>query len=719
MTKNGKKGGTSGKREEAVARPVVNEIAVQTIRDRYSSYPSQGLTPYRLAAIFKEADQGDVMRQAELFEEMEEKDLHLAGILQTRKLVVSGLEWEVLPASDAPEDKKIAEAAKEMVEYVENWDDFLLDMLDAVGKGFAVSEIMWELSEGLWWIKECKWVHQRRFTFNTPTVLLEYPRLITDANPVWGEELVPNKFLVHKYRSRSGHAARGGLLRPCAYGYLFKNYDIKDWLVFNELFSVPMRIGKYKQGTPATEIKALKQAVFNLGVDAAAVVSDTTLIELLETKATGTGATSFQAFADFWDRAMSKAVLGHTGSVEGTPGKLGSEDQAKDVRQDLLESDAKALMKTIKFQLLAPWTAFNFGPDAGVPKFDFHFEGEEDLEKTARMYGVLVKEVNFEGIPEDHLYERFDIPRPTAGQKTVKSAQTPWAFGPPGPSREDEKKTQANKATLIKNRSTDDWVSSYMQRIAPALQQARAGALDEIEAWLKSLTVPPTKQEFVSRINTITGSAFASIDKRSVTDAVTDAYTAFRLAPGAHVGFGGPDIRAMQFLSGLDSFYVSSFLRNPDAAAAVSEFLSQRYLEEGANLFQRGTPEDVQAFRDLFSQKLIELEDWQIRRIVDTSVSRIQNWASINRLYEGGIMELEIYEPTRDCDFCKEMNGRVISVPVAYETMSRQAAMTPEEYETELKRTAPTVDNIASIVGKGMLPPYHPHCRGIVIKRTQ
>ena len=70
-------------------RPIVEEIAVQSIRDRYSTYPSFGLTPEKLAMILREADQGDVFRQAELFEEMEEKDCHLASVLATRKLAVS------------------------------------------------------------------------------------------------------------------------------------------------------------------------------------------------------------------------------------------------------------------------------------------------------------------------------------------------------------------------------------------------------------------------------------------------------------------------------------------------------------------------------------------------------------------------------------------------------------------------------------------------------
>ena len=165
----------------------MNQIAVQTIRDRYASYPARGLTPDRLGRIFKEADQGDIVRQSELFEEMEEKDLHLAGCLQTRKLAVSGLEWEIIPATNEPADNNIAEAAREMFEYIENWEDAVLDILDAIGKGFSVCEIMWELAEGKYWVKTLDWVHQKRFTFNSPDVLLPFPKLLTDANPVWGD----------------------------------------------------------------------------------------------------------------------------------------------------------------------------------------------------------------------------------------------------------------------------------------------------------------------------------------------------------------------------------------------------------------------------------------------------------------------------------------------------------------------------------------------------
>ena len=80
-----------------------------SLAERWSTYPSVGLTPYRLANIFSEADLGYLRMQAELFEEMEEKDPHLASVMQTRRLAVLGLERQVEPAtprSRRPEDRR-------------------------------------------------------------------------------------------------------------------------------------------------------------------------------------------------------------------------------------------------------------------------------------------------------------------------------------------------------------------------------------------------------------------------------------------------------------------------------------------------------------------------------------------------------------------------------------------------------------------------------------
>ena len=110
-------------------RPDTNEIAVAQVTDKYSEYPSNGLTPVKLAEIFKEADAGDVLRQMELFEEMEEKDPHLFSQLQTRKNAVTGLDFEIIPFSDDPRDKEIADFIEEQINGIESLEDVETDLL--------------------------------------------------------------------------------------------------------------------------------------------------------------------------------------------------------------------------------------------------------------------------------------------------------------------------------------------------------------------------------------------------------------------------------------------------------------------------------------------------------------------------------------------------------------------------------------------------------------
>lgn len=395
------------------SKPDTSEIAVLSIRDQYSGYPSQGLTPERLATIVKEADQGDVYRQMELFEEMEEKDTHLFSILQTRKLAVQGLEWDILSYSDNPEDKKIAGFVKDVLENFEDLDDAILDLLDAIGKGFSVSEIMWAIQNGQARIKDMEWKHPKKFTFDDHWRI----RLLTDTDPVNGIELPPGKFAVHKYKAKSGHPSRAGVIRVCSWMYLFKNYDIKDWVAFAEVYGKPLRLGKYPASATKDDKDALKQALVQLGTDAAGIISEGTVIEFIETKGT-TGSNIYERFAQFCNQEMSKCVLGQTLTTEvGDRGSLAAGKVHNEVRQDLLKADCRSLAKTIRRDIIRPLVIFNFGSDARLPKFKFHYEEPEDLQSTATTYQTLVNI----GLPiaVDHIYDKFGIPKPAAEQQVL------------------------------------------------------------------------------------------------------------------------------------------------------------------------------------------------------------------------------------------------------------------------------------------------------------
>ena len=416
-----------GREIEVKKRPETREIAVATIRDRWSDYPASGLTPQTLATIFKAADTGDVRRQSEMFEEMEEKDTHLFSELQTRKNAVHGLDYDITPWSESAEDKKICEFVADCIFNLESFENATLDLLDALGKGFSMCEISWKVTGNKALIGDLSWIHPKKAVFyergasNMWAKSYDMPRILTETEPFNGEIMPPFKLVYHKYKARSGYDTRAGLLRVCAWMYLFKNYGIKDWVAFAEVFGMPLRLGKYDSGASKGDKEALAAAIRSLGSDAAGIISKNTEIEFVEAvKSTGTD-NLFKALAEFCDKQMSKAILGQTATTEGTPGKLGNEDAQDKVRHDLIKADCESLAKTIRHQIIRPLVGYNFGWDKPLPWFKILYEKAEDLAQLMTVYKGAT-EIG-QPISQEHVSERFKIPLPKKGETVLLPVQ--------------------------------------------------------------------------------------------------------------------------------------------------------------------------------------------------------------------------------------------------------------------------------------------------------
>lgn len=393
-------------------RPETNELAVAQVTDKYSEYPSNGLTPVKLAEIFREADSGDVMRQMELFEELEEKDPHLFSQLQTRKNAVTGLDFEIVPFdSDDERDKEIAEFVESQLGSIESVEDVMTDLLDAIGKGFAVSEIMWGYDEGHVVVNDIRSRHQKRFFWDS---LDDSFRVRTKEAPE-GTLLPDSKFIVHRYKARSGHPSRAGILRVVSWMYLFKNYDIKDWVAFAEVYGMPLRLGKYQPGASEEDRIALMQALIQIGADAAGIIPDGTSIDFITTeKASSTDL--FEKLARYCDEQISKAILGQTLTSDSGGGSYAQSKTHNDVRHDLTVADCKALAATLRRDLIRPLVIFNFGEDKRIPYIRFDCEEAGDLKETAEIVGTLIEKTGLK-IPTSYLYKKFSIPKPEEGDE--------------------------------------------------------------------------------------------------------------------------------------------------------------------------------------------------------------------------------------------------------------------------------------------------------------
>lgn len=400
-------------------RPDVHEIAVAQVTDKYSDYPSNGLTPQKLAEIFREADSGDVLRQMELFEELEEKDPHLFSQLQTRKNAVTGLDYEITPFSDDPRDKEIAAFIEDQLGSIENFEDIETDLLDAIGKGFAVSEILWGYDDSHVVVQDIRARHQKRFFWDS---LDDSFKVRTQLHPE-GVLLPDSKFIVHRYKARSGHPSRAGVLRVVAWMYLFKNYDIKDWISFAEIYGLPLRLGKYAPGASEADKLALMQALIQIGADAAGIIPDGTTIDFITTEKTGS-TDLYERLARYCDEQISKAVLGQTLTSDSGGGSYAQSKTHNDVRHDLTVADCKALASTLRRDLIRPLVLFNFGEDKRIPYLRFDCEESDDLTQTANILDVLVGKVGLP-VPLSYIYKKFSIPEPEQGEAIAR---------PPAPS---------------------------------------------------------------------------------------------------------------------------------------------------------------------------------------------------------------------------------------------------------------------------------------------
>lgn len=467
-----------GREIKVEKRPERREIATVAIRDRWSSYPSKNLTPEKLAKIFLEADGGDVYRQSELFEEMEEKDAHLFSQLQTRKNAVMGIDYEIQPYEKGAENQRIADFVADVFYDLADFDDTLMDLLDAVGKGFALSEIMWDTDSGKSVIAKFNHIHQKRAVFSewgqSPWAKdFQAPRITTEAEPFKGEDLPPFKLAYHRYKARSGYDTRAGVLRVCSWMYLFKNHGIKDWVVFLEVFGMPLRLGKHEPGASQDDRDALVAAIQSLGSDAAGIISKNTEIEFIEAIRGRITGNPYKEMAEFCDKQMSKAVLGQTASSEGTPGKLGSEDAQDHVRRDLIKADCEALMKTVRFQMIRPLVGYNFGWDKPLPWFVLKFEPPEDLKMLSDVYVNLSKIGH--PITAEHVSERFKIPMPQKGETVLQPAMSPAAF------------KYALKSTPMRAFSPEqEKIEGLVARAEKQAQNALSGILEPVKAMVLS-----------------------------------------------------------------------------------------------------------------------------------------------------------------------------------------------------------------------------------------
>lgn len=360
---------------------------VMGVRSIITGHPAQGLNPTRLSGILRQAEQGNAKAYLELAEEMEEKDLHYLAVMKKRKEAIAQLPIEVIPADDSAEAKKDAELVEQFIDRDELQDE-MVDMLDAIGKGWSVTEIVWEMSDSQWMPLRLERVDQRWMEFDPDDGETLY--LLGDAGE--RQELSAFKYIIHQVKAKSGIPVRGGLARAAAWHYMFKNYAWKDWVSFLETFGMPIRLGRYDNGETEENKRVLLNALASLGSDAAAMFPKTMEVEFVDGGKGTSPADLWKSLIDTCDEYLSKIVLGQTNTTDAKSGGLGS-GQAnvhREVEETIERSDARRLSTTLNRDLVKPIVMLNRGPRKKYPKIRIGRPDPVDVKAMTEAASVLV-----------------------------------------------------------------------------------------------------------------------------------------------------------------------------------------------------------------------------------------------------------------------------------------------------------------------------------------
>jgi phage gp29-like protein len=353
-------------------KPESGEIIPSRIQSHWYGSSIRDLTPSRLSSILANLDAGDVAEAMALFDEMEERDLHLGAVTQSRFLAAVAQGREVMPASSRKQDGEVADFVRERFDALPRRHALLSSLMSAITHGFSMAEIVWDVSEGQVIPVDIKPRPQKFFTFlpgDYSKPPLDFPHY-ADPDVREGVELPREKFIFHRHYSTSGDCLKAGLFRGVSWYYLFTNFTLKDWLTFIDLYGVPMRLGKYKNTTDESSRQALRDAVANLGSDAAAVISDDTTIDFIQNAASGDNSL-FMGAAEFFNRQKSKRILGQTLTTETGGSSSGAYALGKvhdGVRRDIVSFDCRSLDETLNTDFVKPLVDFNFGPQPRYPR---------------------------------------------------------------------------------------------------------------------------------------------------------------------------------------------------------------------------------------------------------------------------------------------------------------------------------------------------------------
>ncbi len=319
----------------------------KSLRARFN--PVKELTPESLVRMLDSFNAGELRSAALAWETIEQRDDLLKTVAMKRKKGPGRFGWFV----EAVDESEAAQRHKATLEFfyrnltVTHACDgnqrgglslLVQQMMDAVGKRYAVHEIVWEPNPRALEKLTATFRFVPLWFFENRTGEL---RLLSSDYSREGELLEPGAWLV---------STGDGLMEASAIAYLYKHLPLRDWLIYCERNGMPGVRGVTDALPGSDEWEAAKDAVREFGAEFHALMSRGTDIEAVDV--TTAGELPYPRLVERMDAAI---VALWRGSTMGTLAERGTGVTLQARETGLIERDDVEHVSTMLHAQVDRW----------------------------------------------------------------------------------------------------------------------------------------------------------------------------------------------------------------------------------------------------------------------------------------------------------------------------------------------------------------------------
>ena len=332
-----------------------------------------------------------------LIEQIISDDPDIIGLMQKRLSLPYYLVTSITPASDSNSDKNIAKFVYDVITDIVS-SEVLTNIQKANFFRFSVLQLHWEINSGKYIPTHISNLPRTSFEFHPDSDEL----MIYDADNEKFSEIPENSSVIaiSKFTKKNLPISLIRIIRKFT---VIKLFSILDWSAFNEIYGMPLRLGKYSENSSEEDINNLYDAVSNLGSDAAAVISDKDSIDFISPK--NDNPLTYEKLYQTCKNAQSTAILGNS-NISGID-KNGSYAALKilsQVSEDIILSDITLISEAINKYLVTPLVKFNFSAEK-LPKVEYKLpKSYKDLLEIDKKLSELGIKFN-----KDYFIRKYDL----------------------------------------------------------------------------------------------------------------------------------------------------------------------------------------------------------------------------------------------------------------------------------------------------------------------